>query len=440
MKIKRTILGPTLVATVAVLSGGWLLQRGVAQQGEVVGQARIFDEVIQYLSTRYVDEHPSAELYQKAVDGLLRELGDPHTSFLSAEQYRNMRIQMGGDYGGLGVEIGVRDGWITIISVLPNSPGEANGLLPGDRIIEVEGQSTRGWTSDDAVKVLRGPRGTPVDIRVARIGMDEPIGFRIVRAEIHTTSVTYSFLADGGVGVVKLRTFGENATQELADAIAQLRSQGMQRLVLDLRENPGGILDQGIAISDMFLNRGDVIAETRYRDPRQNERYRASRGEQYPGLTTVVLVDEYSASASEIVAGALQDNDRALVLGVPSFGKGSVQTLFPLSGGNYLKMTTGRWYTPSGRSIEKDRQRNGDAAALLEDGPITTPEGTPAPAADPARDTVQRQAYRTAGGRVIYGGGGIVPDLVVRPDTATQAEQEFFRSATKGGSTESAQG
>ncbi|MGI9181883.1 MAG: S41 family peptidase, partial [Longimicrobiaceae bacterium] len=282
MKIKRTVLGPTLVAAVAVLSGGWLLQRGVVQQGEGVGNSRLFDEVVQYISTRYVDEHPSAELYQKAVDGLLRELGDPHTSFLTAEQYRNMRIQMGGDYGGLGIEIGVRDGWITIISPLPNSPGEAAGLLPGDRIIEVEGESTRGWTSDDAVKVLRGPRGTPVNIRVARIGVDEPIAFRVVREEIHTTSVLYSYLTDGGVGVVRLRTFGENAVEELNQSIEALRRQGMQRLVLDLRENPGGILDQGIAISDMFLKRGDVIAETRYRDPRQNERYRASQGERFP--------------------------------------------------------------------------------------------------------------------------------------------------------------
>ncbi|CAN5404228.1 hypothetical protein BH24GEM3_BH24GEM3_12240 [soil metagenome] len=434
MKIKRTVLGPTLVAAVAVLSGGWLLQRGVVQQGEGVGNSRLFDEVVQYISTRYVDEHPSAELYQKAVDGLLRELGDPHTSFLTAEQYRNMRIQMGGDYGGLGIEIGVRDGWITIISPLPNSPGEAAGLLPGDRIIEVEGESTRGWTSDDAVKVLRGPRGTPVNIRVARIGVDEPIAFRVVREEIHTTSVLYSYLTDGGVGVVRLRTFGENAVEELNQSIEALRRQGMQRLVLDLRENPGGILDQGIAISDMFLKRGDVIAETRYRDPRQNERYRASQGERFPDLPAVVLVDEYSASASEIVAGALQDNDRALVLGAPSFGKGSVQTLYPLSGGNYLKMTTGRWYTPAGRSIEKARSRNGDPVALLDEEATATPEGMPVPSGEVEEDTVPRQPYRTAGGRTVYGGGGIVPDLTVRPDTAITTEQTFFRTVAKGGS------
>ncbi len=432
MKLKRTVLGPAVVAMVAILSGGWLLQRGVTQQTGTFGQARLIDEVVQFLSTRYVDEHPPAELYQKAVDGLLRELGDPHTAFMSAEQYRNMRIQMGGDYGGLGIEIGLRDGWITIISALPNSPAEAAGLLPGDRIIEVEGQSTRGWTTDDAVKVLRGRRGTPVEIGIARIGMEEPIPFQIVRAEIHTTSVLYSFMADDGVGVVRLRTFGEHASDEIREAVESLRQQGMQRLVLDLRENPGGILDQGIAISDLFLNRGDVIAETRYRDPRQNERYRAARGEQYPGLPTVVLVNEYSASASEIVAGALQDNDRALVVGSTTFGKGSVQSLFPLSGGNYLKMTTGRWYTPVGRSIEKPRERNGEPHALLEDEPIS-PEGTPVMPPE-AEDTLERQPYRTSGGRVVYGGGGIVPDLLVRPDTASLAEQAFFRSASRAGS------
>jgi carboxyl-terminal processing protease len=432
MRLKRTVLGPTLVATVAVVSGGWLLQRGVAQQTGVFQQARLFDEVVQYISTRYVDEHPNSELYKLAIEGLIRELGDPHTSFMSAEDFNNLRIQTTGEYGGLGVEIDQRDGWVTVISVLPGTPAESAGLLPGDRIIEVEGQSGKGWTSDDAVKVLRGPKGQPVNIRIARVGVDEPIPFKIVRDAIHINSVPYAFMLGDGVGYVRLRVFSESATEEIRTALDRLRAEGMQRLILDLRENPGGLLDQGIAVSDLFLKKGDPISETRARAPEPNQVFRATSGEQYPGIPMAVLVDEYSASASEIVAGALQDNDRALVLGTPSFGKGSVQTLLPLSGGNFLKMTTGRWYTPVGRSIQKEKQRNGEPGALLEDEPIAE-DGTPVTTG--AADTVKRQAFRTAGGRTVYGGGGIVPDLIIRPDTLTTAEQAFFKAASKGGAT-----
>ena len=432
MKLRRTVLGPVLVAGVAFVSGGWLLQRGVSEQASLFQNSRLFEEVLQAISTRYVDEHPNADLYRMAVDGLLRELGDPHTSFMSAEEFNNLRIQTTGEYGGLGIEIEQRDGWITVISALPDTPAERAGLVAGDRIIEVEGRSTQGWSTDDAVKVLRGPKGQPVNIRIARVGVDEPVPFRILRDEIHIQSVPAAYMVGDGVGLVQLRVFSETSTEELTAAIESLRRQGMQRMILDLRGNPGGLLDQGISVSDMFLKRGDPISETRSRDPRESRTYRAARGEQFPDLPLVVLVDGYSASASEIVAGALQDNDRALVVGAPSFGKGSVQTLYPLSGGNFLKITTGRWYTPVGRSIQKDHARNGDPVALLEDEELT--EDVPLPEPAPG-DSVERQPYRTSGGRVVYGGGGIVPDLVVRQDTVTDAEKEFFAAASKAGST-----
>jgi carboxyl-terminal processing protease len=432
MKVKRTVLAPVLVAGVAVISGGWLLQRGVVEQGSGFRDAGIFDEVVQYVSTRYVDEHPRDELYQMAVEGMLRELGDPHTTFMSAEDYNELRITTTGDYGGLGIEIGERDGWITVVSVLPGTPAESAGLHAGDRIVLVEGKTTEGWTSDDAVKVLRGPKGKAVEIGVARIGVDEPIPFTVVRDEIHVMSVPFAYMLDDQVGYIHLRVFSETAAREIEQAIQKERAQGMNRLVLDLRGNPGGLLDQGAAVSDLFLDRNDAIVETRSRVRSENMTYHAERPEQYSGLTLVVLVDEYSASAAEIVAGALQDNDRALVIGAPSFGKGSVQTLLPLSGGNFLKMTTGRWYTPSGRSIQKDRKRAGDPVALLEDQTVSQ-DGQPVTTI-PA-DTMQREEFRTATGRVVYGGGGIVPDIIVAPDTLNDEQKEFFRRASKGGST-----
>jgi carboxyl-terminal processing protease len=432
MKLKRTILGPALVAGVAFVSGGWLLQRGVAEQAGLFENSRLFDEVLRAISERYVDVHPNADLYRMAIDGMLRELGDPHTSFMSREEYENLRIQTTGEYGGLGIEIDVRDGWITVVSPLPESPAERAGIRSGDRIVQVEGESTQGWSTQQAVGVLRGPKGQPVNIHIARSGVDEPIPFRIVRDEIQIQSVRAAYMVGDGVGLVALSMFSETSTDELTQAIEQLRGQGMSRLILDLRGNPGGLLDQGISVSDMFLNRGAPISETRSREPRESRTFRAVRGQQFPDIPMVVLVDGSSASASEIVAGALQDNDRALVVGTTSFGKGSVQTLYPLSGGNFLKLTTGRWYTPVGRSIQRDYQRqDGDPMALLEDDEAIAPDGTPVPEAN---DTTVRRPYRTAGGRTVFGGGGIVPDLVVRPDTVTQAERDFYTAAARAGS------
>jgi carboxyl-terminal processing protease len=433
MKLKRTVLGPALVAGIAFVSGGWLLQRGVSAQTGIFQSSQLFDEVVRAISTRYVDQHPSADLYKMAIDGMLRELGDPHTTFMTAEEYNNLRIQTTGEYGGLGIEIDVRDGWITVVSPLPDSPAERSGIRAGDRIIEVEGRSTQGWSTEEAVKVLRGPKGQPVDIRVARVGVDEPIPFSIVRDEIHIQAVRAAYLVGDGVGLVQLAQFSEASTEEVSVAIDRLRADGMERLILDLRGNPGGLLDQGISVSDMFLKRGAAISETRSRDPRESRTFRAARGERYADMPIVVLLDRASASASEIVAGALQDNDRALVVGTPSFGKGSVQTLYPLSGGNFLKMTTGRWYTPVGRSIQKDTDLNGDPLALLEDEDAIGPDGTPVTSPE-LNDTLTRQPYRTVGGRVVYGGGGIVPDLIVRPDTVTQAERDFYTAASRAGS------
>lgn len=432
MKLKRTILGPVLVAAVAFVSGGWLLQRQVvAVDGGVDG--RIFNEILNRVSRDYVDEHSPDELYQMAVDGMLRELGDPHTSFMSRKAYEDLRVQTTGEYGGLGIQIAERNGWITVIAPLPGTPAERAGMQAGDRIIEVEGESTEGWSDEEAVNVLRGPKGSPVTISVARPGVSEPIPFTIIRDEIRVQSVPYAYMLEPGIGIARLNVFAETSTQELQRAIDSLRTEGMESLILDLRTNPGGLLDQGVQVADLFLQPGQAIVETRGRDARVNETFSASTAESMDGTPIVVLVDSYSASASEIVAGALQDHDRALVIGAPTFGKGSVQTLFPLSGGNFLKMTTGRWYTPVGRSIQKESS-NGeeDLVALLEEEAIAE-EGHPIPAGE-AVDTAARQPYRTDSGRIVYGGGGIVPDLIVRQDTMTDAEREFFTSIARGGS------
>jgi carboxyl-terminal processing protease len=426
MKLKRTVVAPALVAGVALVSGGWLLQQGVSGQESVFQRARIFDEVMQRVQHSFVEEVPSADLYQKAIEGMLKELGDPHTSFMTAEEYAQLHLQTSGEYGGLGIQIAPRDGYITAVSVLPGTPAERAGIRIGDQFLEIDGRDAQGWTDDFAVKVLRGPKGTPITLKVRRVGVDEPIVFRIVRDEIHVQSVPYAYMVAPGIGYMNLIIFSESSTEELTAAIQRLKGQGMQKLILDLRANPGGLLDQGVSVSDLFLRPGQPIVETRYRNPAENETYQAQTQESFADLPMVVLVDEYSASASEIVAGALQDHDRALVVGNTTFGKGSVQSLFRLSGGNFLKMTTGKWYTPVGRSIQKDLTRNGDTEVTPDTTDVDA-EGRPI-----VRDTiVNRQPYRTDGGRTVYGGGGIVPDVVVKPDTLSTAEKAFFQAVSK---------
>ena len=425
MKLKRTVVAPALVAGVAMVSGGWLLQQGVGAQQSVFQRARLFDEVIRWVEDRYVEPHSSAELYQKAVEGLLSELGDPHTTFMTAEQYADLHRQTTGEYGGLGIQISSRDGWVTAVSILPETPAERAGMRVGDRFLEIDGKSAEGLSEDAAVQQLRGRRGTPVDLKVQRVGVAEPIRFTIVRDEIHVRSVPHAYMVAPGVGYADLIVFSQSSTQELRAAIERLRREGARALVLDLRGNPGGLLDQGVAVSDLFLPRGQAVVETRARNPRESETYRASHPDAYEGLTVAVLVDGFSASAAEIVAGALQDHDRAVVLGTTTYGKGSVQSLFELSGGNFLKMTTAKWYTPSGRSIQKD-VRPGQEARLEENPDQLGADGRPI-----TQDTAPRVPYRTDSGRTVYGGGGIVPDLIVRQDTATEVEKEFFRAASR---------
>jgi carboxyl-terminal processing protease len=422
MKLKRTVIAPALVAGVALVSGGWLLQQGGDGRQSVYQSAQIFDEVLRYVQTRYVDEHTEGDLYQKAIEGMLTELGDPHTVFMTADEYAQLHLQTSGEYGGLGIQIAPREGYVTAVSVLPGTPAERAGIRVGDQLLEIDGKDAKGWTDDFAVKALRGAIGTPIRLKVRRVGVDQPMSFTLTREEIHLRSVPYAYLAAPGVGYVDLTVFSQTSTRELRAAIDSLRRAGARKLVLDLRGNPGGLLDQGVAVSDLFLRRGQAIVETRSRDPLESETYRASSDEAYD-LPMVVLVDPYSASAAEIVAGALQDHDRALVVGATSYGKGSVQTPFRLSGGNFLKMTTGKWYTPVGRSIQKPFHAQEDPEADPDSVAADTTAGA-------APDTARRRPYRTDGGRTVLGGGGIVPDVVIR-DTLTTGERAFLAAASR---------
>jgi carboxyl-terminal processing protease len=415
MRLRRTWQSPLAVALIALVSGGWLLQQGTATE-DAYTQSKLLDEVLRLVAERYVEETEPAELYRMAIDGLMTELGDPYTDFLDRDEWKDLQLSTTGNYGGLGIRIDEQDGWITVVAVLPNTPAEKRGLITGDRIVEVDGEPAEGWSTNDAVQVLRGPKGSAVQLLVMRPGVDRPIEVEIERDEIHVVSVK-SFMVDDDVGFVRLEQFSRAARGELQSAIDQLLSEGAESFILDLRSNPGGLLEEGIAVADLFLPRGVEVVETRSRNKNENQAYGAPSTEQYPGLPLVVLVNPYSASASEIVAGALQDHDRALIIGTTTFGKGLVQTLYPLSGGNYLKMTTARWFTPSGRSIQKPFRT--DFAALA--GEAISMEGDPVHVVD----VTDRETFYTDAGRIVYGGGGITPDITVMPDTLTSTEQVF---------------
>jgi len=420
----------SVAAGFAVLaSGGWLLQDG----GGATATDALLETVVRRVSENFVEEVSVQELYDMAIDGLLFELGDPYAAFIPAEDQTTALLS--NNYGGVGMRILAEEEGITVLSILPNSPSSELDLRPADRIVEVDGESTVGWSQVEAVSALRGPKGEAVEVAVQRSGEPELIRISIVRDDVHVVATQSLILADD-VGYVFLQQFSRSATRELQVAINDLLARGARSLVLDLRYNQGGILREAVEISDLFLDPGDMVVDTRARDPRDSYTFTAPGPDRYPGLPVVVLVNTWSASASEIVAGALQDHDRALVLGTRTFGKGVMQSVFPLPGGNYLRLTTGTWYTPSGRSIHRSRGHGEDTFALGSDEfneavseavqlGMGATDGF-STETDPALDEPeQAPEYHTVSGRVVYGGGGIVPDLVVMPDTLTVSEQEL---------------
>jgi carboxyl-terminal processing protease len=312
----------------------------------------LFGDVLDTVEHQYVTPVDDTKLIQSAIDGMLTSL-DPHSGYLDAESFQDMRDQTRGEYGGLGLEVTSEDGVVKIITPMDETPASRAGLKPGDYITAVNGESVLGLSVNDAVKEMRGKPGEAVTLTIAREHAD-PFDVKLVREIIKTKTATAKM--DGDYGVLRISSFGEKTTDEATEAFNQLKAKNpnMKGLVLDLRKNPGGLLDQAVGVSDLFLQGGEIVSQ-RGRDPRDVERYNARPGDITGGLPMVVLIDSGTASAAEIVSGALQDRHRAAIVGLTSFGKGSVQTVIPLRGGldGALKLTTARYYTPSGRSIQR---------------------------------------------------------------------------------------
>jgi len=400
----------------ALVTGGWFLQRGLSQGADTAVRAKLFDEVLDHVQRDYVDSIPLSALYAKATTGMVDGLHDPYSAYLTPDRERTLTESTTGNYAGLGVHIDVRDGWIVIIAPLPGSPAATAGVQSGDRIISVNGRSTEGWTLDDARGALRGKPGTLVELRVERPGVPTPLSFDVRRSDIHVRSVSHALMLADGVGYVNLSIFSDSSADELRDAIGALRRRGATTLLLDLRSNPGGLLEQGVNVAGLFLDPGQRIVSMRGRAFGTTHDFTDETRELWPELSLIALVDGHTASAAEIVAGALQDHDRAMIIGSTTYGKGVAQSVYPLaSGSGALKLTTARWLTPSGRSIQKPRADTADDDDA--DAPDSTGE----------LPLSSRRAYHTDDGRTVYGGGGITPDLIVASGDSASGLLAFWR-------------
>ncbi len=401
MRIRRIVPVLVLLVALVLIQGGRAVSRGQSGGG-ADSNLRLLAEAIAKVRTQYVDDLETEEITESAIRGMLRSL-DPYSVYLDPDDFTNLRIGTSGNYEGLGIQISIRDGFLTVIAPFEGTPADRAGIIAGDRIVEIDTESTESMTLDDAVHLMRGSRGTKVMLKVARGRDHRLIDIEVTRDVIELKSVPYAFRDPSGVGYVRVSSFSENTGRDLRRAIDSLRREDVSGLILDLRGNPGGLLDQAVEVAECFVESGQVIVETRGRNRRDQRQYSSRSRHVYDDLQLVVMIDRGSASASEIVAGAIQDWDLGLVVGNTSFGKASVQTVLSLSDGSAMKLTTAKYYTPSGRSIQRDERREDARVTASVDG------------SGHERHIDERDSFYTSMGREIYGGGGITPDLDMEP-------------------------
>src|SRR5690349_19863753 len=427
--LRKNSFGPLAVGMALSLLLGFGLARGLHATDDLKSNLDLFSQVLFLVQNNYVEAPDNQKLIKGAIDGMLKTL-DPHSVFLPPQRAERMDEEFHGEYSGIGIQFELRDAAIIVISPLEGTPAFRLGMHAGDRIIEVDGKPLpKDLNTDGVFKLLRGPTGSIVVLTVQREGEDDNLTFNVERAKIAIESVPYAYMIRPGVGYIRVVRFAQTTGRELEAAIAKLRAQGMKQLALDLRSNGGGLLNEAVDVLDQLVPADRLLVYTRGRIPSANEDYKSSERPKISDIPVVVLIDHGSASASEIVSGAIQDLDRGLVVGTNSFGKGLVQNQMRLSDGSKLLLTIAHYYTPSGRLIQRDYSKFGDqsdyvADAFKDDVPSDSVLAT-------------RPKFKTAGGRTVYGGGGIYPDVLIKdPPNLTRVQfdminkRAFFEFAT----------
>ena len=417
---RRISPGPLAAGMALSVLLGFGLARGLHATDDLRSQLDLFSQVLYLVQNNYVDPPDNEKLIQGAIDGMLKTL-DPHTVFLPEQRAQRMDEQFQGEYSGIGVQFDIIDGFITVISPLEGTPSYRLGIRAGDRIVEIDGQViSKDVTTQDVFNWLRGPSGSTVDVAIERDGEAELMRFTIERARIPIESVPYAYMIEPGIGYVRITRFAQTTGDELERALDKLRAEGMESLLLDLRSNSGGLLSQAVDVLDQIIPSNQLLVYTRGRIPSSNADYRSSARPKNLKGPIVVLIDHGSASASEIVAGAVQDLDRGLVVGTNSFGKGLVQNQLRLSNGSKLLLTIAKYYTPSGREIQRDYEKFSDRTdysmdAYREDVPNDSVLAT-------------RPQFKTTSGRTVYGGGGIYPDVIIKsPENLTRLQADMLQ-------------
>jgi carboxyl-terminal processing protease len=419
MPARRKSVGPFLAAMALSLLLGFGMARGLMATDDLRSQLDLFTQVLYLVQNHYVEPPDNEKLIKGAIDGMLKTL-DPHTVFLPPQRAQRMDEEFRGDYSGIGIQFEIRDGVITVISPLEGTPSFRLGIRAGDHIVEIDGKPVpKTVTNEDVFKALRGPSGSQVQIAIEREG-EEVHRYTIDRAKIPIESIPYAYMIRPGVGYVRIIRFSQTTGDELETALTKLHNQGMKSLLLDLRANSGGLLSQAVDVLDQLIPENKKVVYTRGRIASANaDYYTTDRPKQMQG-PLVVLIDHGSASASEIVAGAIQDLDRGLVAGTNSFGKGLVQNQLTLNDGSKLLLTIAKYYTPSGRLIQRDYSKAADQTeyaleAYREDAPTDS-------------ELAARPKFKTAKGRQVYGGGGILPDDVISDrDNLTRVEADMIQ-------------
>ena len=398
MRRYRPLSAVVLAILVSALGGGVLGRSALATDDKVPEHYKAFTAALNAIETSYVDKVESDNLVYSSIRGMLGTL-DPHSSFFTPKEYAQMRERQEGHYYGIGVTIVTIDGDITALNVFEGSPAYKKGIRKGDVISKIAGDNAKGWNTEQAMLKLRGPRGTPVQIEIKRRGYAAPIPLELTRDEVTIPTVPAYFMIDASTGYIRMQDFGENTDRDVKHALHDLSSKGMRRLLFDIRGNPGGPLDQAIKVANEFLPRGKMIVYTRGRVANADQDYRATEDSEFTDMPIVMLASRNSASASEIVTGALQDHDRAYVVGETTFGKALVQSVYRISAGAGLALTTAHYYTPSGRLIQRPWDATFDEylSYSLKDQ-------------DAARPHNPSDLKHTDAGRPVYSGGGIEPD------------------------------